>query len=350
MRFTYFAKALITMIISVLHLVASPVLALTIEDHILYPAKAETSVLRIISTADRGAFEPIVIAFQLAHPNITIDYTIAGTSDLMKAVYDEGAVFDLAISSAMDLQTKLANDGFAQTYRSAATEAMPEWAKWRNQLFAFTQEPAVLVVSKNDFTTENVPKSRDDLIALLREDPDRFRGRVGTYDVSRSGFGYLMATQDSRNSESFWRLMEVMGRLDTQLYCCSGDMIDDITSGKLAVAYNVLGSYATTKQTTNDSFIIVELSDFVNVMLRTALIPKTAENNAAARTMIDFLTRLDQRPDVTDASGLPPINNADILANNALRPIRFGPGLLVFLDQLKRANFLRSWNSSVQQE
>jgi len=32
-----------------------------------------------------------------------------------------------------------------------------------------------------------------------------------------------------------------------------------------------------------------------------------------------------------------------------LRPIKLGPGLLVFLDRMRRETFLRSWTSSMEQ-
>ncbi len=320
-----------------------------IEGRVVYPSATTGSVLRIISTADREAFEPIIEAFQVEHPDVEIDYTIAGTTDLMQAIEAEGAIFDLAISSAMDLQTKLANDGFAQTYANAPLGNLPDWASWRGQVFAFTQEPAVMVVSNAFFPPGSAPRSREDLIAILREDPEKFHGRVGTYDVRSSGFGYLMATQDSRNSEAFWRLMEVMGRLDAKLYCCSSDMIGAVANGELALAYNVLGSYATSQRALIDGFEIVAFEDYVNVMLRTALIPTTAENGEDARAFIDFLLGLGRRPDLVVASGLPAIDTGSLGENSALRPIQFGPGLLVYLDQLRRRNFLKSWESSLVQ-
>ncbi|RLJ59509.1 iron(III) transport system substrate-binding protein [Litoreibacter meonggei] len=346
MRVAYFALRLIT----ALSMWAGAASGFEIEDRQIYNAASESSVLRIISTADRAVFEPIIFAFQQANPGISVDYTITGTTDLMKAIYEENAAFDLAISSAMDLQTKLANDGFARSYLPTNAASLPDWAIWRDQLFAFTQEPAVMVVSDTYFSQGAAPQTRDALIALLRANPEKFRGRIGTYDVRRSGFGYLMATQDSRTSETFWRLMEVMGRLDAQLYCCSGEMIADVASGKLALAYNVLGSYAASELATTDGFQIVELTDFVNVMLRTVLIPSNATNVDDAQAMVDFLTALRTRPDLVAASGLPPVDATALQDNPALRPIRFGPGLLVFLDQLKESKFLRSWENSIVQE
>ncbi len=323
--------------------------AFEVEDRRLFEASPQRSVLKVISTADLDVFTPIIRAFQADNPGIAVDYTVTGTTDLMGAIHDEGAQFDLAISSAMDLQTKLVNDGFAQPY-TAPANVLPDWAIWRDHLFAFTQEPAVLVVSDRFFAPGEAPRNRDELITLLRENPDRFRGRIGTYDVRTSGFGYLVATQDSRNSEAFWRLMEVMGRLDAKLYCCSGDMIRDVASGELGLAYNVLGSYAASQLQSTKGFRIVPLSDFVNVMLRTSLIPANAENVEDARTMVDFLSGLNRRADLVTASGLPGIDSTALQENPSLRPIRFGPGLLVFLDQLKRQNFLRSWESSLVQE
>jgi iron(III) transport system substrate-binding protein len=346
MRVADFALRLIASMV----LVTGAAIAFEVEDRQVYTAVPESSVLRIISTADRAVFEPIIAAFQQDNPGITVDYTITGTTDLMQAIYNEGAVFDLAISSAMDLQTKLANDGFVQSYSPANAASLPDWAIWRDQLFAFTQEPAVMVVSDKFFALGEAPQTRDALIALLRENPDTFRGRIGTYDVRRSGFGYLMATQDSRTSETFWRLMEVMGRLDAQLYCCSGDMIADVAAGKLALAYNVLGSYAASELAATDGFHIVELTDFVNVMLRTVLIPANAENISDARSMVDFLTALRNRPDLVEASGLPPVDMGALQDNPALSPIRFGPGLRVFLDPLKESKFLRSWENSIVQQ
>jgi iron(III) transport system substrate-binding protein len=337
-------------LVLILWAIAGIAVAFEIEDRRTYPGTSAGPVLRVISTADRDVFEPIIRAFQSANPDVTVDYTITGTTELMRALSEEGAGFDLAISSAMDLQTKLANDGFAREYRSAATDGLPEWARWRSRLFAFTQEPAVLVIALADFEAITVPRTRDDLIAVLREHPDRFQGRIGTYDVRSSGFGYLMATQDSRQSEAFWRLMEVMGRLDAQLYCCSGDMIRDVASGRLAMAYNVLGSYARQQLEGTPGIGIIELEDFVNVMLRTALIPASAKNPATAGRFIDFLAGLGRRPDLARVTGLPPIDDRLLQSNSALRPIRFGPGLLVFLDRLKQRNFLRAWTSSLEQD
>lgn len=323
--------------------------AIELEESRTYLVEDEQTVLRVLSTADVDVFEPILLAFQQRHPTISIQYDVASSADVMRGIYDEGLVYDLAISSAMDLQIKLANDGFALDYRSDQTDGLPDWATWRDQVFAFTQEPTVLVVSQDAFRDKPYPKNREALIELLRTYADEFDGKIGTYDLRVSGAGYLFATQDSRNTENFWQLTEVMGRLNARLYCCSGDMISDVADGTLAIAYNALGSYAQSRLDNTPGIEIIEMDDYVSVMLRTALIPVGARSVAQSGLMIDFLASLNARPDLVAQTGLPAVEALRPDEAPERRPIRLGPGLLVFLDKMRRETFLRSWVSSMEQ-
>jgi len=327
---------------------ASKAQPIEIEDQRLYPGTG-AQVVRVISTADLDVFDPFLLRFQRQNPQIGIDYTVVSSSDLHRAL-SHGAVYDLALSSAMDLQFKLANDGFAQGYSSAQTEALPDWAQWRNQIFAFTAEPAVIVLSRARFNGLPVPQTRQDLIDLLRDNPERFAASVGTYDIRDSGLGYLFATQEARSSDAYWRLTEVMGRLDPQLYCCSAQMIDDVASGRLALAYNVLGSYAAERLASGaeEGLQILQMEDFANVMLRTALIPATATEVEAAGAMLDAL--LAEGMGSTRAStSLPPLRPPQDAQPQAFGPIRLGPGLLVYLDRLNRQTFVEQWENAMEQ-
>lgn len=335
MRLALFALGLIALIATVAQ-------AFEIEDQKVYPGNGDR-VLRVISTADLAVFEPFLLRFQTANPEIGIDYTVASSAELHRAIRD-GARFDLALSSAMDLQFKLANDGLAQRYVSSQTEALPNWAQWRNEIFAFTAEPAVLVLSRSAFDDLPIPRTRQELIDLLRDNPERFSGAVGTYDIRDSGLGYLFATQEARSSDAYWRLTEVMGRLDPKLYCCSAQMIDDVAAGRLALAYNVLGSYASDRlvRDGDNSLQIVELEDFANVMLRTALIPSTAEETGFAQLMLDALL-------AAGYGSQPPLRPRADDSAQGFSPIRLGPGLLANLDLRNRQAFVEQWENAMEQ-
>lgn len=326
----------------------SPGAAFEQEAEKTYPATAQGGgTLAIISTADLEVFEPLILAYQRERPSVSIRYVVASSKELFRAIGEEGAAFDIAISSAMDLQTKLANDGHAAPWRSAATAALPDFARWRDRLFAFTQEPAVMVLSKAALNGAAPPASREELIDLLRADPDRLSGRVGVYDVRSSGLGYLFATQDARQSESFWRLVESIGALRPRLYCCSADMIAGLESGELLLAYNVLGSYATERVAARNDLLLLSLSDYTHIMLRTALTPRSAPNPAGAGDFIDFLVREDTRALIAAQTVLAPLNPERLADEPSLRPITLGPGLMVYLDRLKRRAFLRDWSRAM---
>ncbi|MCG7572012.1 ABC transporter substrate-binding protein [Phaeobacter sp. CNT1-3] len=329
----------------VLMLSASWASAFEAENVAWFGPKDSERVLRIISTADIAFFEPMIASFLNATPGVAIDYTVASSTELQKAIIEERLSFDLVVSSAMDLQTKLANDGWARRYTSDATSALPSWAVWNDMLFAFTQEPAAIVVSKTGLGDLPIPQTRNDLINLLRQHPDVFRGRTGTYDVRQSGLGYLFATQDTRASEIYWRLTEVMGGLDVQLFCCSSDMIDAVKSGELLIAYNVLGSYAINRPDHQDYAIILP-SDFTTVMLRTALITSTAQSPELSGRFIDHLLAKSHGPNAA------PLTSSELdlgRVEPSLNRIKIGPGLLVFLDQLKKTTFLSEWESAIFQ-
>lgn len=314
-----------------------------------FVAENERVMLTILSTADLDLFSDVITQFQQQNDTISIDYFEVSSSELFKALNDETASFDLALSSAMDLQTKIANDGLALAYSSEFTDRLPDWARWQNYVFAFTQEPASIVLSSKDFADIPIPQSRQELIATIRAYPERFLGRIGTYDVRTSGLGYLFATQDARTSETYWRLAEVMGIAGTKLYCCSGKMIGDVFSGDLAVAYNVLGSYANAQADLKDGIIIINPTDFTTLMLRSALISTRSQSPQIAGKFIDHLISFSLDPNASLQFPFPVLELDTLQQETSLRPIRLGPGLLVYLDRLKRQNFVKAWENATLQ-
>lgn len=324
-----------------------PALAFEIEDDLRF-GPPDATPLEILSTTDYVILEPVISAYLEQNPARALRYVVASSQEVYRAIADEGEQFDVVISSAMDLQMKLANDGLATPLPIDAFEGLPSWARWRNLLVSVAQEPVVLILGKGALEKgETVPSTRRELIALLRDNAERFKGKIGSYDPAVSGAGYLFAAQDARLSDTFWRLAEVMGRLDARLYCCSSEMIDDLRTGKLLVGYNVLGSYAVAWG--KDDFQVVELEDYTLTLLRTALIPKSAKDAGGAEDFLRFLLSGNGKALIARGAGLPAIEAAAFDRNTHLRPIRLDPGLLAALDRVTRQRFLEEWRAAMVQ-
>lgn len=313
------------------------------EDRRIFNEGAGGADLRILSSTDTVLFAPLIEAFVAENPLISVEYLVSGTADINRRVRQTPEAFDVVISSAMDLQLKLANDGFALSLDNIS---VPLWAQWHDSLFAFTSEPATIVINRTAFDGHPIPQTRQGLIEAMRERPDAFRGKVGTYDVRQSGLGYLFATQDARASETYWRLMEVMGGLDVRLYCCSGEMIRDLADGTILVAYNVLGSYAAVQTEGKDALEVIFPSDFQTTMMRTAMVSRATQVPEAAEQFVRYLITA-QPPSADGEPQLPLLSASD--TNDETETIGLNPALLTFLDDLKRQRFVSAWENAVIQ-
>tara|TARA_R110001583_G_scaffold179320_3_gene336066 strand:- start:10278 stop:11435 length:1158 start_codon:yes stop_codon:yes gene_type:complete len=327
-----------------------------------FPISTDISGRLVIqSSTDYMIFAPVIEAFQDRWPGILITYNELTTNELNGATEQacDQARFlgDLIISSSIDQQLKLVNDGCAQSPGSRVGANLPDWAKWRDELFGLTYEPAVTVYNKAFFADRKPPQNRFDLIDLLRES-DTFRAKVGSYDIETSGVGYLFAFQDAIQASTWGRLVESLGRNEAQLFCCTGQILERVADGRLLLGYNVLGSYALSRIGRDKRVGLVLPSDYTLIMSRAAFISRDAREPAIARAFIDFMLSPPGRAILSrDAGLLSPIGGPDMLAQLAgaakgadpqeLRPIALTPALMVGLDQAKRNIFLQQWRAAL---
>lgn len=327
-----------------------------------FPATGkQTHVLTIYSSTDVERIYPLITGFQSRYPGVAISYHDLDTVEIFQRIRRETdagiANADLLLSSAMDLQIKLVNDGYGRALDIIDDTGLPGWAIWRNEAFGFTLEPAVIVYNRALAPELGAIKTRFQLANALRKNDSRLKGRIATYDPARSGLGYLFGTQDAIRSEDFWYLARSMGDAGVRQMTSSGAMIDAVASGEILLAYNVLGSYALARARGNPDLAITLLQDYTLVMSRIAVIAKTARNPATAGNFIDYLLSRPGQELIAGPASLYAIR--DDISGNAtaatlkqvsrgpLIPIRLGPGLLVYLDRLKRQDFLDRWQRSM---
>ncbi|WP_324769452.1 ABC transporter substrate-binding protein [Pokkaliibacter plantistimulans] len=320
----------------------------------------EGNWLFIKGSTDKSAIFPLIRAFQEQHPSIQVRYEEVLSPQLYMDFRSEylhrATTTDIIISSAMDLQAKLINDGYARPYDSANTDDLPDWAKWRHEGFGFAFEPLVMVYNKAAFKDQTLPRTHEELATQLREQPALYQQKVGTYDIRLSGVGYMLFTQDAVHSSINGRLLESLGRADVQTFCCTSLILDAVASGKLILGYNVLGSYSLSRALQDPRLGVIIPSDYTLAMSPIALISKKASSPKLAQQFIDFLLSVEGQDDIANHSGLISLLGDGPRSANGIRlnyessyhPISLGLGLLVYLDQMKRNRFLHEWESVIQ--
>ncbi len=98
---------------------AGPIAAAAAPD--FFPARsgrADAPVLNVYSSLDDPLAQPLIDGFQSANPDIAVRHENMLTGEIYDRIVRETdagqKTADFAFSSAMDLQVKLANDGYAQ--------------------------------------------------------------------------------------------------------------------------------------------------------------------------------------------------------------------------------------------
>lgn len=327
----------------------------------LQAAAAREGVVVIYAATDRSVAEGLLQDFARRYPGIRVEYHDMSSTELYHrflAEAKDGGRADVMWSSAMDLQVKLVNDGYAQAHRSAETAALPPWAIWKDEAFGTSFEPVAMVYNRKLLPEEDVPGSHAELLRLLARSPEQLAGRITTYDPAQSGLGYLLHSHDVLvNPVVFWRLAEAFGRLAVQPAASTSEMLDRISSGQALIGYNLLGSYAQLRAEQDPALAVVLPRDYTLVMSRVAFISRQARHPHAARLWLDYLLSprgqrlLSKNPGFYSVrADVPADEAAEELRQRlggAFRPIAIGPGLLTYLDQAKRRDFLRQWRDIV---
>lgn len=321
-------------------------------DLLIAQARAERGV-RIDGNADAAAMEEVIAGFRRSYPGIIVQYRDSEARDIYRRVVAgvraRQPTAHLVWSSAMDLQAKLINDGYAQSYQSPEKPALPPTAVWKNMGYGVTSEPVAFVYNKRLIPPASVPRTHEAFERLLRDRRAALTGRVATYDPARSNVGYLYLTEDYAITRDTASLLQAIAATRPLLSRTTGPMLDAVASGRAAIAYNVVGPYALTRARSDPRIGVVFPRDYVIVASRVAFVARDARHPAAAKLFLDFL--LSRTGQVLLArQWLLPVRRdvpAPRLGADRARPIRVGPQLLVNLDAIKRRRFLADWSATL---
>src|SRR4029078_6663510 len=196
---------------------------------------------------------------------------------------------DVMWSSAMDLQVKLVDEGKAMTYLSPEAAKRPSWAVYKNQAYGTPFEPAVFIYNKRLVAADEVPQDHAAFAKLITTKADKFKGKVTTYDIEKSGVGFMFVVQDTKYFPGMKDLEKGFGAANYKVYSSTGNMLEKVSSGEHVLGYNILGSYALVRAKKDPNLGVVLPKDYTLVLSRVLFIGKNAKNPNAAKLWTDYI-------------------------------------------------------------
>jgi iron(III) transport system substrate-binding protein len=324
-------------------------------------AKKEGKVV-VYSTTDTASAGPLIKDFQALYPGISVEYNDMNSTEVYNRFISEKAAgagsADVLWSSSMDLQIKLVSDGGALAYASPEIAHLPGWAVWKNEAFGTTYEPIAIVYNKRLLSGDEIPQSHADLTRVMTAKIDKLKGKVTTYDIEKSGVGFMLITQDSKYNPAFWDMAKALGAVGPRFQSSAGTMMERISSGENLLGFNIFASYAALRAKKDPSIGIVLPKDYALVMSRIMFVSKTAKNPNAAKLWLDYILSKRGQTVIANQAELGSIR-ADVegemtaagiakTLGDKAKPIPVGPELLGFLDQTRRLEFIKQWQAAIK--
>ncbi|MCZ8503240.1 ABC transporter substrate-binding protein [Vibrio lentus] len=321
--------------------------------------------LVIYGAAYLSELKPLLDDFQRRNPEITVRYQAMSSNVLDAHIRDQKPDQpDITISSVMDLQLRLVNDGYALPYQinvagyGSQSGIVPHWSQWRNELFGFSYEPAVIVFNESFLEGKEVPLSRVELLSFIRLHSDELMGKIGLFDIRDVGIGYLLWSFERAQTSNYGQFLELFNLHQARTFDSSASMLQALTDGDIAIAYNIMGSYANSWESKHKDVVIVAANDYTPVVIRTAFINKTTPRLEQAQAFIDYLFSYSGQKLMAKETNMPPVRtdiksakSAAVLREqfaNQLKPLPLDVSLLIFSDQSKKSLVITEWESALK--
>lgn len=317
--------------------------------------------IKIFGATYFSQMKPLIDDFSDRHPDIQIEYQWMSSQQLDRYIREQQSPQpDITISSVMHLQLSLVNDGYARTYKRPlqSPSIHPSWSQWRDELYGFSFEPAVIVFNRAFLTGKTVPTNRLELLSFIRRHSEEFMGKIGLYDIRHVGIGYLLWAFERQQERNYGQFLELFNHHYARTFDSSRSMLEAISNGEIIMGYNVLGSYAQSWRQLSDKIQIMSMSDYTPVITRTAFINRTTKNVQSAQLFVDYLLSSSGQWVMAEQTNMSPIRTDINSVNSAsymrqeyaeqLKPLPLDVRLLVFSDISKQQVVITEWENALK--
>ncbi len=313
----------------------------------------------IYSTTDIKAAGPLIKGFEATYPGIKVEYNDMNSTELYNRYISEQASGstsgDVVWSSSMDTALKLAMD-YAMEYKSPEQAQVPKWSIWSDKAYGTTYEPVVFIYNKRLIPAGEVPDSHTALAKLIASQTEKFKNKVTTYDIEKSGVGFMLSVLDSKADPDYFKHLADIAKGGLSVQSSTGTMMERVSSGENLIGFNILGSYVEARAKTDPALGISYPKDYTLVLSRVSFISQQSEHSHAAKLWLDYVLSEKGQSILANNADIPSIRN-DIEGNNdiagmtkllgkSLKPIPVDESLLEFLQPKKRLDYIKQWRAA----
>jgi len=336
--------------------------------NILEATKNEQGLV-IYSALNESTWKPVIETFTGHYPWINVTVINLGANEVFDRYAADSLTgernADLILSYAPEGWLNFANSGQIEPYLSEEDFYVPPWAKLAPGIYTIASDPMVLLYNKDELPRP--PLSSSEIKELIESDPDKFTGKITSYDAAQNSTGLAVNWfWINKLGETGWELLNRVGETDPLLMTSSSSMVSSTFSGDSSLGIFVSPISFLSELDLHPELGWRYIKDGQPILMRSIAITKQAKSPNSARLMVDFL--LSQEGQIALALGgltpfRPDIANVDIFdSSDGNKPyIHFnqvieevGLDNLIFINldpemnnPEKRSAFIEKWNRAL---
>ncbi len=99
----------------------------------------------------------------------------------------------------------------------------------------------MFIYNKRLIPQSEVPDSHAALAKLIASQPDKFKKKVTTYDIEKSGLGFMLSVQDFKADPNYFATLADIAKGGLAVQSSTGTMMERVSSGENLIGFNILG-------------------------------------------------------------------------------------------------------------
>lgn len=276
--------------------VTAPVFAesASVEHAALIEASKAEEGLLVYSNIAEYNWRYILDGFQEEYPWIKLESIDLGPSTVFERYYSETSVgknsADIIATAAPDGWTRFIERGELAEYRSPESDNLPAWSMRPESLYTISVDPMIIIYNK--MLVDEGPDSFEELVEMVRENPNKYRNKVTTYNALKHSFAYDIHWSAVKYlGNEGWPVMDALGSV-TRAESGGAVMVEKVTSGEYSMGYFVSGItvFPRMKQAGRDRIMGWELmEDGTPVFHREIGVTKKAKSPNSAKLFLNYI-------------------------------------------------------------